>query len=451
MRPEPLTDPAYFSALADALCTGRDGIERTTLLLKAETSDFIRFNRGRVRQATAVSQGHATLAVVCDGRRIELTVSLTGRLDDDCATLHNERDRLIDELSQVPVDPFLLLPDAVCSSHRHEQGRLPTPQALIGAVADAAHGLDLVGFYAGGPVVRAYADSRGQRNWHHVESFHFEWCLYQAGDKAVKSTCAGSTWSAEAFGARLREAACRLPLLARTPRVLDAGAYRAYLAPAAVAELVSTVGWGGFGIKARRNGTSSLARLAGAAPGGATVLDPAFDLREATGTGLAPAFTDDGFARPGQLLLIQAGRAGETLNSPRSASEFGVAANGANPTETPESLSLAGGTLATADALTALDRGLYVSNLWYLNYSDRSAGRMTGMTRFACFWVEGGRLVEPLQVMRFDDSFLRMFGSGLRGLTRETELLPESSTYGERQLASVTTPGALIDGWQLTL
>jgi predicted Zn-dependent protease len=101
--------------------------------------------------------------------------------------------------------------------------------------------------------------------------------------------------------------------------------------------------------------------------------------------------------------------------------------------------------------LAALDTGLYVSNLWYLNYSDRQACRMTGMTRFACFWVEGGRLVAPLGVMRFDDSFLRMFGEGLIALTEHAELIPESGTYQERQLSSITTPGALVEGWRLTL
>jgi predicted Zn-dependent protease len=76
---------------------------------------------------------------------------------------------------------------------------------------------------------------------------------------------------------------------------------------------------------------------------------------------------------------------------------------------------------------------------------------MTGMTRFACFWVEGGRLVAPMPVMRFDDSFLRMFGEGLVGLTDRAEMIPESSTYGGRQLSSLTTPGALVEGWRLTL
>ena len=76
---------------------------------------------------------------------------------------------------------------------------------------------------------------------------------------------------------------------------------------------------------------------------------------------------------------------------------------------------------------------------------------MTGMTRFACFWVEAGQLVAPLDVMRFDDSFLRMFGDGLVGLTDRAETLPEAGTYQSRQLSSITTPSAVVEDWRLTL
>jgi len=130
----------------------------------------------------------------------------------------------------------------------------------------------------------------------------------------------------------------------------------------------------------------------------------------------------------------------ESTDSPRSAREYGVAANGAVPAETPDSLSLAPGALPHDRLLETLGTGLFVSNLWYLNYSDRQACRMTGMTRFACFWVEAGQLVAPLDVMRFDDSFLRMFGDGLVGLTDRAETLPEAGTYQSRQLSSITTP-----------
>ncbi|MFG5409959.1 metallopeptidase TldD-related protein [Piscinibacter sakaiensis] len=311
------------------------------------------------------------------------------------------------QLPELPADPYLLLPPPA-TSHRHETGQRPPVEALVAQVARAAAGLDFVGFYAGGPVVRAYADNAGARHWHHVDTFHVDWCLYHAADKAVKSAYAGATWSVELLG---------------------------------------TLGWSGFGLKARRTGTSSLMRLAHQD----AALHPALQLHEDTAHGLAPAFTEDGFAKPARVPLVLDGRAADTLNSPRTAREYGVAANGANPEERPLSLDLAGGTLPEEEVLAALDTGLYVSDLWYLNYSDRLASRMTGMTRFACFWVERGRLVEPLQVMRFDDAFLRMFGDGLLALTDRPERIPDNSSYLERQLAGTTTPGALVEGWRLTL
>lgn len=442
-----VTRKAFFEALAADVCQPAPGTDRVTLYLSAEESDFIRFNRAAVRQATHVRQGYATIAVVQGGRRIESTLALSGDVGADAADLQAERDVLIAQLPDVPEDPYLLLPEEVSSSSRHETGTLPSPEALVGAVAGAAEGLDFVGFYAGGPVVRAFADNRGQRHWHHVESFHFEWCLYQREDKAVKTAYAGTAWDAAEFERRVRAGAQQLPLLALEPRKLEPGEYRAYFTPAAMSELLGTLGWGGFGAQARRTGTSSLARLEHRD----AQLAGAITLREDLSKSVAPAFTAEGFAKPAAVPLIEAGRAAGTLNSPRSARQYGLPANGANSDETPEALWLAPGSLPEHDALAALGTGIYVSNLWYLNYSDRQACRMTGMTRFACFWVENGQLVAPLAVMRFDDSFLRMFGEGLEALTDSAELIPNSDTYKERQVQSIATPGALVKGWRLTL
>jgi predicted Zn-dependent protease len=110
-----------------------------------------------------------------------------------------------------------------------------------------------------------------------------------------------------------------------------------------------------------------------------------------------------------------------------------------------------GGSLPEADALKALGTGVYVSNLHYLNYSDRQTCRMTGMTRFACFWVENGQLAAPINVMRFDDSVLRMLGNGLETLTQEVEFMPNSDTYQARRLSSITAPGAIVKDFQFTL
>ncbi|WP_295644331.1 metallopeptidase TldD-related protein [uncultured Methylibium sp.] len=441
-----LTDRSHFETLAAALCVA-DGVDRVSLTLNAESSDFLRFNRAALRQATQVLQAQATVAVVRGARRAESSLTLSGDAAQDLRRLQAERAQLTSDLDLIPDDPWLLLPDTATRSERDDAGALPTPDQVIDAVREHAAGRDFVGFYAGGPVVRAYADSLGSRHWHRVESFHFDWCLYQAADKAVKTAYAGTQWSTTEFARRVHEAAARVELLKLDARTLAPGAYRAAFSPAAMNELLGALGWSGFSLKSRRTGVSSLLQLAH----GDARLHAGFHLSEATGLGIAPAFTADGFVKPAEVSLVRAGQAADTLNSPRSAREYGLPANGANAEESPDSLSLAPGALPHERLLESLGTGLYVSNLWYLNYSDRQACRMTGMTRFACFWVEDGRLVAPLNVMRFDDGFLRMFGEGLVGLTDRAEIVPESDTYQMRQLGSITTPAAVIEGWKLTL
>ena len=102
-------------------------------------------------------------------------------------------------------------------------------------------------------------------------------------------------------------------------------------------------------------------------------------------------------------------------------------------------------------ALGALGDGVWVGNLWYLNWSDRSVGRFTGMTRFATFWVEGGEIVAPVDVMRFDDSLYSWFGGALEDLTRAPELQLSTDTYFNRSTDSLRLPGALLSGLRFTL
>jgi predicted Zn-dependent protease len=438
---------AQFDILAQALCVAVPDTERVTLSYNAESSDFIRLNHAAVRQATHVSQRYATLSVIAGARKTSSTLALTGDADTDIASLLAERAALVEQLPLVPDDPYLQLPGVIVSTERDAHGKLPSAAQVIDAVAKHAAGTDLVGFYAGGPIARGFADSRGQRNWHQVDRFHFEWCLYRAGDKAVKTAYGGADWDEATFVARMAAAREQVELLGRPIKTLAPGEYRAYFSPIAVADLLGTLSWGGFGQRDVQTGVSTLI----AAHRGEAHFAGAITLAEATAEGIAPRFQSDGFVKPDRVPLVQAGRIAGTLTSPRSAKEYGARANGANAGESPDSLAMAGGTLAAADVLRALDTGVYVSDLHYLNYSDRQACRMTGMTRFACFWVEKGQVVAPISVMRFDDSLLRMFGTGLLALTNEPELVPDSLTYGERQLRSVTAPGALVEGFRFTL
>jgi len=447
------TSAPAFEALAAALLCGDPAVERTSLYLRAESSDFLRFNHALLRQATSVEQAYVTLAVERGLRRAESTLSLSGEPARDAQRLRDERTLLVHQLDLIPDDPWLRFPQQATYSTRDQPGQLARADQVIARVVAAAGARlkqDFVGFYAAGPVVHAFADSLGSRHWHRVETFHFDWCLYRGTDKAVKATYAGIQWHDQAFVDRLEQAAQRVPLLDRAPRSLPPGAYRAALSASAVAELLDTLGWSGFSLKSRRTGVSSLMRL----HSGQAEFNPMVQLDEADAGATTPSFTAEGFLRPSQVSLVHAGArpaTGGTLNSTRAAAEYGVSANGAGEQESPQALRMRAGSIPAADMLRVLDTGLYVSNLWYLNYSDRQACRVTGMTRYACFWVEHGQLVAPVQVMRFDDDLMRMFGAGLVGLSDTPEFMPRGDTYGARGLGCVTAPAAIVDGFQLTL
>ena len=112
---------------------------------------------------------------------------------------------------------------------------------------------------------------------------------------------------------------------------------------------------------------------------------------------------------------------------------------------------MSAGKINNDEILNTIDNGIYISNLWYLNFSDRNNGRMTGLTRFGCFLVENGKLTAPINTMRFDDSVYNMLGENLVGLTTNRELLIDSGTYEERSTSSARLPGAIINNFKMTL
>lgn len=434
-----------FFALAARLAAGLRGSERLLCNLSAERSDFVRFNRARVRQAGSVEQRYLTLRLVAGRRHALASLALAGTPGDE-ALCKDALARLRDTLEGLPEDPWLLVNEAPQSTESVRRGVLPPASRVMDEILERAQGRDLVGIYAAGTLSRGFANSLGQQNWHEAESFNLDWSLYGERDRAVKSSYAGFQWDPAALAARIETGGEALALLALPRRDLPPGEYRAFLAPRALEEIAGILSWGGFSARARATKQSPLLRMQEGA-----ALSPLLDVAENTGEGMAPGFQAEGFVKPPQVELIRQGRFGDALVSPRSAREYGLATNAANGGESPESLDIAAGSLEGRDVLAALDRGLLVSNLWYLNFSDRPAGRITGMTRFATFWVEGGRIIGPASPLRFDDSVYRILGGGLRALTSERELLLDASTYGERSTASARLPGALVEAMRFTL
>ena len=435
-----------FKALVEWLKQAITDNEQFQLGYADEASEFVRFNHAKVRQAGQVQQASVHLKLINDGRHADLGITLAGEPALDRQRLADGLQQLRETLPLLPQDPYLLLNHNAWQSSNEQAQPLPELAQVLEEISRAAEGVDLVGFYAAGPISRGFASSSGAFGWHQANSFNFDFSLFHANGEAVKASYAGHTWDSAEFAARFQQAREQLAFLGRPLHTLAPGQYRAYLAPAAMEEIISIITWGGFSAQAIASKGSSLQKLYA----GEQSLSPLVTVNEQVSGSLSEAFSSEGYPR-GDVTLINAGRAqGELINS-RSAAEYGLSTNGASSDESPSALQMAAGSLAQADILKQLGTGLYISNLWYLNYSDLPAARLTGMTRFATFWVEDGEIKAPVSTMRFDDSVYSLLGSQLEALTADRELLLSASTYSQRNTASNLLPGALVKRLTLTL
>ena len=261
----------------------------------------------------------------------------------------------------------------------------------------------------------------------------------------MKASYSGLRWDAQVLAGKLTAMRDGLAVMRRPARVIPPGRYRAYLAPAAVEELMGMLAWGGFDLKSHRTRQTPLLKLVR----GERAFNPGVTIHEEQDRGLTAGFTGDGFLTPDRVTLIDGGRFGHCLVDARDAKEYGVPVNAAGGT--PASVGLDPGEIAPTEVLARLDTGLWIGNLWYCNWSDPNDCRVTGMTRFGTWWVEHGEIQAPVQVMRFDDSLYHLLGDRLEGLTAERELLMDCGTYDGRSTDSALLPGILVAGIELAL
>ncbi|MEM7795055.1 MAG: metallopeptidase TldD-related protein, partial [Cyanobacteria bacterium P01_C01_bin.118] len=348
---------------------------------------------------------------------------------------------------QLPVDPFLVLPTGSATSHTVNHGELLKADEIAAILLSPVQSLDFTGIYTGGLIFRGYADSAGQRHWFESTSYSLDFSLFDRQNRAVKGTFAGAQWQQTQFLDKINQAKHQLTLLARPAKTIERGQYRTYLAPAAVAELLHMFSWGGVGEADLQQGNSAFGLLRQ----GQRQLSAKFTLRENFAQANMPRFNGYGEVAPLQLPIIQQGKLVNSLVSSRSAKEYKTPSNYASRGESLRAPEILPGALAVDQILSQLDRGLYLSNLHYLNWSDHPNGRVTGMTRYACFWVENGEIVAPIENLRFDESLYHCFGDGLMELTNCQETIPEIDTYDRRGLGDSRVPGVLVEGFTYTL
>ena len=436
-----------FKSISESLFKELKSGEDVILSFSGENSQFIRFNNASVRQTGLVDDADIELKFISNNRICGGGFTISGNMEIDLARGKHEIERMRNETNELPEDPFLVPPKNLGSSNVVKVSSGLKFEDSIDAILPAMSGTDFVGILANGKMFRGNANSKGQNHWFETDTYSLDYSLVTSNHQMVKGSFSGSDWNQDEYESYVNRSKEKLSLMERKPIKIKTGDYRTWFESAAVSDFLGMFSWNGISEASLRQGCSGFGKMRH----NDARLSPKFSVIEDFSPGYCPKFNSDGEVAPDQLALIEAGKLKNTLISSRSAKEYGLQSNYAENGEFLRSPRMAIGNLNQNDVVERLDRGLFLSNIHYLNWSDNPGGRITGLTRYACFWVEGGEIVAPIETMRFDDSFYRFFGDQLSEVEDRLYSNPEVGTYGGRSLGATSCPGILVDSFSLTL
>jgi PmbA protein len=308
--------------------------------------------------------------------------------------------------------------------------------------ASAERGFEAHGMWSAGDSTTAVVSRAGvHASDRTTDAFMKVTAFGPGGRSGYAETTAGAVAAIDARA--LAERAAAKAGLGGAPTALPPGEYPVVLEPDAVGELISWLGALAHNGLAYAEGRSALCdrlgeRVAAArinlsdSPRFARTLPRAFD---AEGVPKAP------------LPLIQDGVAHRVVHDTRSASLCGESSTGHALTPGGDSFGpvpanlvlIGGGASDEAELARPIERGIYVTRLWYTNPVREKETLLTGVTRDGTFLIEDGRVTRPLEDMRMTDSILRVLDC-CEDLGRETRLVSEGEFYGRRFAYGVVCP-----------
>ncbi|MDP8942523.1 MAG: metallopeptidase TldD-related protein, partial [Actinomycetota bacterium] len=116
----------------------------------------------------------------------------------------------------------------------------------------------------------------------------------------------------------------------------------------------------------------------------------------------------------------------------------------------PTNLVLAGGGVAgEAELCAPIERGVYVTRLWYTNAVRPKETLITGMTRDGTFLIEDGEVTRPLADLRLTDRALGVL-ERTEALAARTVLAAGGVFYGRRFAWGVVCPALRASALRFT-
>ena len=426
-------------------------------LVTRERSLMLRFAASRPTQSTGVDDVTVEIAVPLRGN---VGRAATNEVDDgslaDCAA----RARLAAEAAEAThggsfpgFDPVSELTAAKAFDPATAE---LDPAAGGAALADVfvvaeAHGIEAHGIWTVAEQDQAWATTAKGGSEVRSDAFMKVICIAPGGRSGYASQTAVAV--SDLSPAALAERAALKAVGRGEPSELPAGSYPVVFAPQAAGWLLDLLGETAFNGLAYAEGRGALAgRL------GETITAPLINLSDSpTNARTLPRSFDAEGNQKSPLPLIQDGVAHAVAHDVRSAAAAGATTTGHALTPGgdpggphPTNLVLAGGGARDeAELCSTIERGIYVTRLWYANVVRPKETLITAVTRDGTFLIEDGKVTRPLRDLRLTDSLLGIL-SRTQALTREQKLTSDGEFYGRRFAYGVVCPALRADAVRFT-
>lgn len=195
-----------------------------------------------------------------------------------------------------------------------------------------------------------------------------------------------------------------------SPRPLAPGKYTVVLEPAAVQEMLAFL----VGSMDQREADEGRSFFSGKV--GEKLFPDTITLKSDPGNPDTPHATFDGEGVPlGAQSWIDAGRVTQL-----EMSRYWASKQAKKPTGNQSVFHLAGGNAAGIDELVkGTKRGLLVTRFWYTRMLEPQTVMLTGLTRDGVFLIENGKVTQPVQNFRYNESPVSVL-KNVDAMTRET-------------------------------
>ncbi|MGQ9584844.1 MAG: TldD/PmbA family protein [Anaerolineae bacterium] len=428
MSSQPFVGASGLERIAHSVMAASEA-DQTEVVLWAQDSRLTRFANSSIHQNVAEREVEVRVRAVL-GKRVG--VATTNDLSEQAlrrvaetacrlARLQPENPDFLSLPEPQPIPDLVALDETTVNFTPDDRAR---GVALICRIAGEDR-LQAFGAYSTAVQELAVFNSPGVSAYFPTTSAHLTLVLMGEGTSGYAEA---ASWKVRDLDveALTREAVDRARR-ARAPRELPPGEYPAILEAYAVADLLGTLGYVGWGALALQEGRSFVAGRLGervAAPI-VSVWDDGLDL-----SGLPMPFDFEGVPKQRVDLLAQGVASGVVYDSYTAGREPGKRSTGhALPAPNrygplPTNLFMAPGEATLEEMIQNTARGVLVTRFHYTVPVHPQKTVTTGMTRDGTFWIEGGEIAYPVKNLRFTQSYLDVLAHAEQ-VGRETRLVSD--------------------------